>query len=300
MKKIILVLSLVFLFALASCDGGEDPQITETSTEETTTEVTTVATTEIETEFVPTEDNVLWGEGEHDEDAAVNTDVSIFWTPGKVHIYECVKEAMDSAGDKRIAVVIGYRGDEDNDPRKILPGEYTSPYFANVFFLTADEINALTVGEEDKLAVLTISQKRYDEYIDKCKNDFIPTENNSIWGDPENDNYGAIDSFGTVNFPNWENGKVYLTESLQEIMEDSEGKHIAVQVIYKAKSYEKDPRKDLSGRYAIPNKGDVFFMTADEIRQLTVESDAKLALRTISEEGAAQYLIKDNIIPYKG
>lgn len=166
MKKLILMLCLAFLLLLASCDGGEDTQITETTTPEITTEVTTEAATEAETEFVPTEDNVLWGDPSDDDYGYGSFDIAArgSWTPGEVYIYPPLQDIMETSGDTRIAVLIGYYGEPENDPRKSIPDKYKGSDKYTLYYLTADEIRAMKIGEEDRLGIHSLSYEKAQIY----------------------------------------------------------------------------------------------------------------------------------------
>ena len=163
MKKL-LTLTLALILTLSVCACTNEPTdthaVTTDGVSDTATE--TAAETETETEFVPTDDNVVYS----DVDSGIIMSGMFIRTLdrldldyGEIYIMDNLREAMEDAGTKRLAVIRdgsvregGVFSDPlDNVSECCRAGDY-------VAFLTAEEIEEITVNGDTKLLLALASK----------------------------------------------------------------------------------------------------------------------------------------------
>lgn len=183
MKKLLITLALCLGLSLllCACDSTADPQNTETqppaSTDEIT-ETTTEAATDAETEFELIKDEILWGEESGDFLFAAEPGLNYHFSKisyGEIKTYGSLDKLKENAGDQRIAVQILRSWDEEDPPENTdpfvnLPEGYKETYSDpewmeksnfEVYFMTADEIDALVCDPKMKVIISSVSYEGF-------------------------------------------------------------------------------------------------------------------------------------------
>lgn len=276
-----------------------------------------------ETSFTPTKDNVIW-QADDSYDA-----LNAFWdngtwmsrgTYGEIEILGVLNEIMTESGDQRIAVQIEMVSTDENigldSVFKNLPEGYADTYGEDwggwpypVYFLTAEDIKALSCEPNAKVAVASISYEDYQLYKESSntpvettapETSFAPTEDNVLWGNEKDYNAlrGGGHNFGRyTDYDEVPRGEVVFRGSLKDLMAEAGECRIAVmfdcqpddgiefETVFKNLPEGYAEKYHVDGNWVWP----VYFLTVEDINKLYCDPATKIAVSSVTYEEYLEY-----------